>query len=258
MKKDRITTKGWVPDQHGAWVMVTVPLLLGSGLSRPGWLHALLAVAWFFGYFAFFAAGWWLRVRGRKRAAYLPAMMAYGSVSALATVAVVCLRPELLVWGAAFAPLVAVAVWEAYRRRPRSLISGLATVLASNLMFPVAWQLGGGDLSGVVWARTAVLAAYFCGTIFVVKTLIRERRNQSFWKWSYLYHVIALVGVAVLAAQHLVHWGAVPVFSLLFLRSVVVPHLSMRRATPLSPKTVGVLEMVCTLIVSWITVVGLP
>ena len=36
-RKKRKNT-GWVPDQHGAWVMVTVPLLLGVGLARRGFI----------------------------------------------------------------------------------------------------------------------------------------------------------------------------------------------------------------------------
>ena len=46
-KKPRRKRKntGWVPDQHGAWVMVTVPLLLGVGLAGPSWIHLPLAVA---------------------------------------------------------------------------------------------------------------------------------------------------------------------------------------------------------------------
>ena len=62
-RKKRKNT-GWVPDQHGAWVMVTVPLLLGVGLAGPSWIHLPLAVAWMTGYFAFFALGLWVKARG--------------------------------------------------------------------------------------------------------------------------------------------------------------------------------------------------
>ena len=57
---------GWVPDQHGAWVMVTVPLVLGIALARPAWVHIPLALAWFCGYFAFFALGLWIKAKGRR------------------------------------------------------------------------------------------------------------------------------------------------------------------------------------------------
>ena len=79
-KKPRRKRKntGWVPDQHGAWVMVTVPLLLGVGLAGPSWIHLPLAVAWMTGYFAFFALGLWVKARGPRKAAFRRPLATYG------------------------------------------------------------------------------------------------------------------------------------------------------------------------------------
>ena len=109
-RKKRKNT-GWVPDQHGAWVMVTVPLLLGVGLAGPSWIHLPLAVAWMTGYFAFFALGLWVKARGPRKAAFRRPLATYGGVSAAASIIVVAMHPAVVLWGVVFAPLVGVAVW---------------------------------------------------------------------------------------------------------------------------------------------------
>ena len=164
-KKPRRKRKntGWVPDQHGAWVMVTVPLLLGVGLAGPSWIHLPLAVAWMTGYFAFFALGLWVKARGPRKAAFRRPLATYGGVSAAASIIVVAMHPAVVLWGVVFAPLVGVAVWEMYRRRPRSLLSGEATVLASCVMVPLASSVGGVDLDARLWTITAFGGVVFCG-----------------------------------------------------------------------------------------------
>ena len=153
-RKKRKNT-GWVPDQHGAWVMVTVPLLLGVGLAGPSWIHLPLAVAWMTGYFAFFALGLWVKARGPRKAAFRRPLATYGGVSAAASIIVVAMHPAVVLWGVVFAPLVGVAVWEMYRRRPRSLLSGEATVLASCVMVPLASSVVGATLDARLWTITA-------------------------------------------------------------------------------------------------------
>ena len=63
---------GWIPNQHGAWAMLATPLLVGILASRPTWAHLPLTAFWFLGYFAFFAAGLWLKAAPARRARYLP------------------------------------------------------------------------------------------------------------------------------------------------------------------------------------------
>lgn len=244
-----VRTRGWIPDQLGAWVMVTVPLLVGVWLAGPAWIHVPLTVAWYSGFCAFFALGWWLRVRAAKRAAYQPPLLTYGAVCVISTAAVLWCRPALVAWSAAFGPLMAVAVWEAYRRRSRSLRSGLATVIASALLTPVAVHAAGHGVTAHVWLVTALLGMYFCGTIFVVKTLIRQRRHREFWRWSYLYHALCLGVVLAAAALGWCSWRVCVVFLGLVLRSVAMPQASARRERPFTAKTVGITEMGWTALV---------
>lgn len=223
--------------------MLAVPLLVGVFLGGPAWVHVPLAVLWFVGYFAFFAAGLWLKSRFRPR--YLPPVRAYGIATVVPAVAVLLLRPDLLAWVPLFLPLVAVSLWSSYRRRERSLLNDGATVLAACLMLPVAFAAGVGPapgpwpgvtlsdgvtgLAGIgwpqVWALFVLVLAYFAGTILYVKTLIRERGERSYLVASAVYHVVAGVVAAVaLAAAGLAWWPAVVLFAGLTARAVWVPR----------------------------------
>lgn len=242
-------SRGWVPDQHGAWVMVTVPLLLGVWLAGPHLLHLPLAVAWYSGYFAFFAVSWWLRARGPRKRAYVPALVTYGAVCAVDSAIVIAIAPRALWWVAVFGPLMSVAIYEAYRRRPRSLLSGLSTVLASVAMIPLASHLVGADMDLRVRMATLLVGMYFCGTIFYVKSLIRERKNHQFGTASVLVHVFFVVIAAGVVALGWAHPAAAVVSALLAVRAWLMPWWGQRRETPWTPKFVGITEMLSTVLV---------
>lgn len=221
---------GWVPNQHGAWGMLASPFLVGVAASSPRWVHLPLLALWFVGYFAFFAAGLWLKSGRRPR--YLPPVRAYGLAAVPLGAVVLLLRPDLALWAPLFAPLLLAGLWFAARRQDRSLPSGLATTLAAGLMTMVAFDAGDGTDWARAWTLTAVLVAYFVGTLFYVKTMIRERDSVTYYRLSVGYHVVA---AAVLA---LVSWWLTLLFGLLALRAAVLPP---RRLTP---KQVGIGEIV--------------
>ncbi len=94
-------------------------------------------------------------------------------------------------------------------------------------------------------AATAVLGvfvlclAYFLGTVFYVKTMIRERHNPTYRRWSISYHLFA-----VAIAGWLSPW-AVALFAWLLVRAALLP----RRG--LTPKRVGLVEIAnCVLLLA--------
>lgn len=195
----------WIPKQHGAWAMLTVPLLVGA--IRSGWslAHVPLTVCWIVGYLGFAAAGLWLR-SGRKEV-YLTPVLVYAGVSLVAGLALLALRPELAWWAPVFAPFAAVSLWYSSRRRDRALGNDVVTILAASLMTLVAASAGrlgetGNALGAAVSdaplvGSTLALALYFVGTSLYVKTLIRERGSRAY-RWASIgYHAAATVLWAV-------------------------------------------------------------
>ena len=185
---------GWVPTQHGAWAMLASPLVVGALAAGPSWRHLPLAAFWFAGYFAFFATGLWLKSGRQPR--YRPPVLAYLTLSGALGVGVLLVDAELVQWAPLFAVPLGVGLWSSARRTERSLLSGLSTSVGSSLMTLVAYDLGGGDDWGRAWWLTVVQAAYFAGTVFYVKSLIRERGEVAFLRLSVGYHAVVALALA--------------------------------------------------------------
>ncbi|MDY3126992.1 MAG: YwiC-like family protein [Corynebacterium sp.] len=259
-KKRSRRSPGWVPNQHGAWFMVIVPPLVGLALA-PAWSSVPIILAWWLGYFAFFAASVWLRSRMNKR--HLPPLAVYGTGAVIAAVVALVTAWPLITWGALYAPLVAIAVYEAWKRRPRSLLSGWSTVLAASLMTPTlvsaspsASILAQGTTPGAVsaatldsWAIALIFALYFGGSIFYVKTLIRDFGNRARFLQSVIFHG-ACTGAAVVATVFYRDWWAVTLVSIVMLaRAWALPRYAQRTGRRIKPGVVGMIDMVVALLV---------
>jgi hypothetical protein len=227
--------------------MLLTPLLVGAIGSGTRWSHLLLLAFWVSGYLAFFATGLWLR--SRRKARYLPPVRAYLFLTAALSAAVLLVQPSLVRWAPLFVVPLGVGFIASGTRHERALVSGLATTVGSSLMTLVAYDLGTGDDWARAWQLTAVLAAYFSGTVFYVKSAIREQGDRRFLTLSVAYHG-ALAGSALLlpgpAGPALAAVGA-----LLTARAYVIPPLRW------SPSRLGVGEIVLTVLVAGTAVVTL-
>jgi hypothetical protein len=219
--------------------MVASPLLVGAVASGFAWVHLALAAFWFAGYFAFFATSLWLKARRRPR--YRPAVRAYAVAAAALGVVTLALRPGLVVWVPPFLLPLGVGLWAAANRRDRELLTGLATVTACGLVTVVAYAAGPGDDLGRAWLLALVQFLYFGGTVFYVKSAIRERGNAGFRRLSVGVHTAATIVVLTFSP-----WLAL-VFAGLTVRAAVVP----RRAV--SPKHLGVGEILATVVVALVS-----
>jgi len=245
----RRRSTGWVPNQHGAWAMLAGPLLVGSLAGGPAWTHLALTAFWFAGYLAFFATGLWLKSARRSR--YLPPVRVYAPLTAALGLVVLALDPPLLRWAPLFAVPLGVGLWSSATRHERSLLSGLSTTVGSALMTLVAYDAGGGTDWRRAWVLAAVQAAYLAGTVFYVKSLIRERGDAAFLRLSIGYHVavvtLAVAGTAWwgLAGAGL-SWWVVAVLVSLAARAALVP----RRSPAPTPKQIGMGEIAATVAVA--------
>ena len=179
--------------------MLIVPFAVGALDAGLSWRHLPLLLAWLVGYCAFFAAGLWLRSRGKRR--YWPPVRTYGVLTVVLALVVIAVQPDAAHWVVVFLPLLAFSLWCSWRRADRSLLSDGVTVLAACLMTVVAAgcgqrlpKPGTPGLAGLTWlpgadqSRTWVLAglllAYFAGTVLYVKTMIRDRGAAGRYRLS--------------------------------------------------------------------------
>lgn len=269
-----------MPNQHGAWAMLISPAVLGliSGLvtwnraAGAGWTPAVVfpavLVAWFFGYFAFFAFGLAAKARNsRRRAQYAKPVYVYGVVALIGIAIALLLQPTLMWWAIPFAPLVAVAVWETIQGRSRSTLSGVSTTVASALLFPALTMVGQGSAAStpiqlpvMAWLCVVFLALYFSGTIPFVKSMIREKGNRRYLAGSVAYHVVALClvmgGVAASGVGRLAGGLMILTMALALWRAVFIPQAAGRGQT-WSARRVGMAEVPLLLLASLGTLLSL-
>jgi hypothetical protein len=238
-KKARRRAPGWVPNQHGAWAMLAAPLLTGILAGGFAWVHLPLTAFWFVGYFAFFATSLWLKARRRPR--YWPPVRAYGIAAATLGLVALVMDPGLVVWAPLFVLPLGVGLVAAASRHERDLLAGLTTVIGSCLMTVVAYDAGAGHVDRRAWELTAVLALYFLGTVFYVKSAIRERDNNAFLALSVGFHLVAATVAWWLA------WPLGVLFLVLAARALAVPRLGG------TPKQLGIGEIFSTVAVALMT-----
>lgn len=273
--------KEWIPRQHGAWFMLLVPATLGwlFRLGRPGSTptadreRILLLVTWVVFYLIFNAISLMLKAAPPRRSAYLRPMgtyLALGVLLGLACVAVFGWR--LLWWGILFLPLASLAFLLASMGRERSVTSGLITAAACSLFGLTMYspdavallvQAHHQQTRTMGWIAI-VCFLYFGGTVFSVKTLIRERGSQSAFLESCLWHILAVILAA--AGVWLGHLPGLMIafFCLVLLRAVALPLLGPMQSQPrhLKPWQIGLVEVALSLILvliflfTWVLPVG--
>lgn len=227
--------------------MVTVPTVLGIIFGPPAWIHLPLAVCWWSGYFWFYAVSVWMRSRFNLK--HRPAVLTYGALTVVTGLITLGIDWKLLVWALPYAPLIAVAIFETFKRRPRSLLSGEATVFAATLMFPVMIWASVHTVNAQVWLVWAILTAYYFGSIPYVKTLIRNRGDKGWFYFSVGLHLFFVVVAAWAASSGMVHWLTVFTSVVLTTRAWYMPWSNQRRTKPWTPKQVGKYEIFISLLV---------
>ena len=234
--KKRRRPAGWIPDQHGAWAMITLPPLAGIVIGGPSWRHLPLLAAWWVAYFVFHSGSLWLKSRRRQR--YRPPVLVYSAGAALAGLVTLAVDWHLIRWAPLFIVPLGVGLVASAIRDERSLWSGISTTVGSSLMTLVAFDAGGGTDFPRAWLLAGILAVYFAGTVLYVKTLIRERGSQTYYWLSVGMHALATLALIPLAP------ALTPVFAALTARAAIVP------AFPVTPKQAGIGEIFSTIAVA--------
>jgi hypothetical protein len=221
--------------------MLVVPFVLGVMAGGAAALHLLLLPAWVLAYLASYYFLQWLRARRRQR--FVRPLLVYGGLLAVVGAVLVLLQPELLLFAVLYLPGVLVNVWYARRHDDRSLVNGLVSVAQASLGVPLANAVGAHPDWPAAWRLFALALLYFAGTVFFVKTMIRERESTGYYRASVGYHAAALVPAGLLSP-----WLLVP-FALYLARAVALPRRRLR------PAQVGVVEIVnSVLLVAFATV----
>lgn len=279
----RLVAGGWIPNQHGAYMMILIPPIVGMILSGPDWRQILFLLLWIASYFTFFSFSRWSK-SGRKER-YFPPVKTYGIISALLVSLSIALMPPLLPWAIPFIPVVAISAFEAYNRRSESFLARSIAVISAGLSGLVSYDIGvnfwhpyqvplwigheqtqiepiwasnsAHTLAGWDWALMVMLylTIYFWSTIPFVKTLARKKNSFSYYLFSVASHSAILVLMGVFAVFRWVPLSVLLVWFILSLRSIIIPLWNKHSQMPVTLKQVGMIELIiCFIVVSAIFV----
>lgn len=245
--------------------MVSVPILLGTFAPQQSplkWQQFTLLVFWFLGYFAYFAGTIYLKTHFRRA---LRPFLSYSVFSIIFGIFTLWGNWYLLLWIPVFIPLLLISFWATYSHHERSFGNDLVTVIATSLMLPVAFQLGNPQFTittfpSIVWISTIAIASYFIGTIFYVKTNIRERNSNIWLIFSFLFHIfcgslMCYIAVSIpefnsvsVSISVILRWIFILIWLVITIRAILVP-LYGRIHGYFSAKVIGIGEFALTLFI---------
>lgn len=240
---DRIRLQ--LPRQHGAWAMLAISLAIGVAASQPAAGDAALAVAAVATYLL--AATLASAAAARDRRPYQASVTFYGLGACMGSAAALAMAPGLAVALVVIVPAGTAGLLLARQRRQRSLASSLLSAVQATVLAPAAAFIGGlGDPTEL--ARIAIVAGvYLVGSVLVVRSVIRERDNDSFTMASVTFHLVwAAAARALLAPPYAL------VFVGLMVRAVLVPaarRARTRRGLGIRPALIGLEETIAGIVI---------
>lgn len=247
----------YVPPQHGAWAFLALPLVLAASVAPPTWVGLVLAVTWIAAYpLSYFALS---LARAKRPQRFRRPFSVWLAVFLPGAVVLLVARPWLAWVGLAYLLLFGISLRYARLNAERSLGNSLVFVVQCAAMVVVAWAVAmdsggwrlGARFTGFhvpadVWVLTAICALVLAGSNLHVKSLIRERRDARYARWS---RAVALASLALSVGLAVV-WGLpgglalVPGFVALALRAFLVGRRPVRAGV------IGMVELACFVVVA--------
>ncbi len=220
--------------------MLLMPVLLGVTAGGPSPWQGVVAGAALAAYLVSATAQTW--TRSRRPTAYRAPLIVYAVLAVVLGVVLLARFPALALVGVVVVPTGVLVFRGAQPGTRRDLANSLLQVAQALALVPAtAYVSGAWDPQRVITA-TCIAAGYQLGTVLVVRSVLRERGNETFHAISTGFHVLLAAAALVLLPLPL---GVVAV--VLAVRAALLPVAQRHMAsgsTPLKPVHVGILEAV--------------
>lgn len=236
-----------LPKEHGTWMMIVLPYVLGVAVTQFQWMHIPFFLGWFFIYLS--ATPWLNQLRNKRlRQTMRPWAYGYTIIGLLFALPVMVPFPKLFVLALAIIPFFLVNIFFVLRKRERNLLNDISGIAILSLGLPAAYIIGSNELTVTAIALWMIVTIHFTASAFYVKSLIRERRNKRFHKVSHMYHILLLI-VPWIIGHGALMWVYVPSA----LRDFVTP-----RGKAMRPMVFGIIEIITSILFFTLMVLLFP
>lgn len=232
-----------IPHEHGGWVFLAVPLIVGTWLGNPSVYHLLLFFSWLFFYMGTYAMREWLKRKGKEKR-YFYWMLIYGSLAAVTLILPLWRELSLSIVLLLILPSIVINLFSIYQKNERGMLNNIAAFHAFALGAVAAYVLGTGtwDLM-VLWLYLHCLL-FFIAIVFFVKSIIRERKNPKWLRYAKVYHWVMLVAPILFGF---------PLLVIPYLFSILSLYLWGGKS--IKPIQVGIIEIVNSVQFALLTIV---
>ncbi|MCI0487580.1 MAG: YwiC-like family protein [Blastocatellia bacterium] len=245
-----------LPKEHGAWVMLYVPFVVGALVAGSFSLRVLLLLSSVT--FVFIAREslivWWrARSRGQSRPSSLRLMLIYLGLAALSGVPLVFIYRLYITVPLGFVALVLLGVnaEQAVRREDRTIFGEVMAILGLTLTAPAAYYVARASWEITALWLWALNALYFASSVFYVKLRVhainprKEQESRNVRRHCAFYHVFLLASLLVLVLTDSLSLLAVIAFAPVLVRTFW--HL-FKPGERLNLRRIGVLEIVYSVV----------
>lgn len=235
-----------LPKEHGAWAMLIVPFFISVMVHKQNWLHIPLFFGWLFFYLSSYPL--LMVIRSKTNIGYYKKwIFIYVGVAAVFLSIPLVFYPGLLLMGVIMLPLLLVNIYFTSVKKDRHLLNDFSAITGLSLGAVAVGYISAGVWTGkslVIWLF-AVL--FFMGSVFYVKSMIREKNNPVFNLVSWSYHVSLIILSFVISCSWMLTFAYMP--------SLVRVVLS--RGRTLTPLQIGKMEILNSLFFSFFLIIYL-
>lgn len=189
-----------LPKEHGAWAMLIVPFLVSFVVHEQNGTQLLLFLGMFFLYLSLYPLFMMLR-NAQNKITYGKWFVGYGALAGLFLSVPLLQHPGLLYLGSAVLPFLAVNVYFIRSRQERTLLNDFSAIAGMALGAVACGYLATGQWTVTSWWIWFFCVVFFMGSVFFVKSLLREKHNPRFSQLSWGYH-----GAVVIISLCLGNW----------------------------------------------------
>lgn len=238
--------KKWIPNQHGAWAMLISPLLVGAISVGTTPMHLALLVAWLSAYCFNFYLGLTIKAwrRTDRWSRYRKQQITYLLIAIICTTPIVIQHSDLIVLTPIFVVAFAINLISIRAKNERSWINDLVGVSLAVLVGGVSISLSDQSLNSSQLHMLFMQFLYFAGTIWYVKSMIRDRGSRGMLATSVGWHSAASILALIISPIYFAF------FICTLLRSYVMPKFSV------NPAMIGMIEILLTLILAAISIIA--